>query len=120
MDAQELLVDLAIVGGCILAHFGILANRNIIRPALKFKSPKYDKVSLQFEHVVHHASSALAISVALKYLKMDPESIRLYSVAASLAKGIYHDGFQEEKPQLDQLVSDTVGCGIGYYLISSF
>ena len=91
----------------------------MIRQALRFKFPKYDEVSLQLEHVVHHATLALSINVAYKYAKMDPRSIPITAACASLVKGIYWDGFKEKKPQLDQLVSDTIGSGMGYYLISS-
>jgi len=119
METQELLIDLSIVGGSILAHIGIIANRYMVRPALRSKFPKYDGISLQLEHVIHHASFALALGVAFKYIKIDPKSIPVTAACASLGKGIYWDGLKEKKPQLDQLVSDTIGSGIGYCIISS-
>lgn len=120
----EKLTDIAILGSGVLAHAAIIANRQFLRPALNNK--KYDKFSLHTEHIIHHITQTLAAGVLLKYLPMLDltKNVPISSALLSFLAGLYVDGyfpyfFKQEKPQYDQIASNSIGATLGCGLLKS-
>lgn len=118
--------DLAKIGIATLAHIAILVNRHGIRS--RVNSEMYNNISLHAEHVLHHAMFAMAIDGGydvMNILRGVPYNLEYTKLAtyASWMKGFYWDImkpviFPKSKSslgdpmQIDQMISNTVGCSI--------
>ncbi len=109
---QEFVEALKFVIG---AHALILINRYGIRPYLRKKLPLYDYLSLQLEHIAHHASLAY---LGVEYLfwanpSIDLNIAKIGAATCSFLKGFLQDGYDltrnKQIMQYDQLTSDAIG-----------
>lgn len=125
MSLDGVLMDTAMIGTAVVAHGGIALNRYLLRPFLR--NERYNKFSLQLEHIVHHTGQTLFIGIILKHI---PSLVYLNSDLSteaavwSFGAGLLLDGVKPyikvDKLQYGQITSNAVGATIGYYFLSKF
>ena len=115
LNNTRLAVNLTKIGLSAIVNTAVFVNRAVIRPRLK--SNIYDRISLQAEHVLHYGTYAMAIDgladIITSELGFSSQPVITYlSSVVSWLYGFNIDGLRPKRPQVDQLVSNTIGCTV--------
>ncbi len=117
MSIDDKFSDFLLIGTFgAAAHAAIITDRFNFRKGLSKNHPKLDWALLQSEHVVHHVTQT-ALLGAIYNLGENPKIVQTISPLASMTLGYFIDG---KKKQWDQMVSNLLGCVIGYYFLKNY